>query len=371
MASKEKIASLTGIRGLAAIWVVLFHFSPMTSNFLGVSAPSMVIPFGYLGVDLFFMLSGYVLGLSYSAAFLKSVNTTFWRFWIGRLFRIMPLHWFVMLTMAALILAWPSELATVDRNLPNFIASFFLVQNWGLGSPWAWNWPTWSLSAEMVAYIAFPLIVYSSARFVPRGRAANIWAACLCLALMIAVFLTIGRPNLGATGYLGLPRCVLEFAAGFFLYRAVRDWKISNMMPDQMLLAGCLITAVCISIPGLSFAVPFGFALIILACAFSGRLANLLFANTISKYLGEISYSVYLTHSVLLVVLEALIRAFALQDLAPTLRLVFVLSWIPLLLMISTLTWRLLELPGRRLGYVAQTQFAKPDQARRKMRIPR
>jgi peptidoglycan/LPS O-acetylase OafA/YrhL len=348
MTARSENLALTGVRGIAAIWVVLFHFCPTAAAFLHWPWPHGALTRGYLGVDLFFVLSGYVIGLSYTKAIAEGGGAGFARFWIGRAFRILPLHWFMMLAYGALVLAWPSQLSGQALTAPNFIASFLLLQSWGFGDPMAWNWPTWSLSAEMAAYVIFPALVWGVMRFPLRAGAA-VAAAFVSLALFAAVLIAIDRTSLNITGRLSLVRCALEFSAGFCLTRAPLA-ALRPIWAETLCAAGVAIVAAAASVPALELSAPFGFTLIIAACAAPSRLARAAFANPVSVYLGRISYSIYLVHAVLLVLFEALVRVYGLHLAPAAVRYGYGAAYWPVLLAAASLTWALIERPGQAAG---------------------
>ena len=348
MTARTENLALTGVRGVAAVWVVLFHFCPMAAAFLHWPWPQGALTRGYLGVDLFFILSGYVIGLSYSNAIAHGGGAGFARFWIGRAFRILPLHWFVLCAFAIFVLLWPSQMAGPDRTGQNFLASFLLLQSWGLGSQMAWNWPTWSLSAEMAAYVIFPVLVWGAMR-PPLRAAPPVLAAGASLLLLIGVLVVADRASLNITGRLSLVRCVLEFAAGFFLTRAQLS-AVKAGWAELMCAAGLAIVAAAASVPALELGAPFGFAMIVAACVAPSRIAKAAFANPISFYLGRISYSIYLVHAVLLVVFEALVRVYALHTTPAPARLLYGCLYGVAVLAVASLTWALIERPGQAAG---------------------
>jgi peptidoglycan/LPS O-acetylase OafA/YrhL len=150
VAERKHIRGLTGLRGIGALWVVLFHLT------FGRGIP--VIDLGFLGVDLFFILSGFVL----SYVSITNIDTVprYLEFLRQRLTRIYPLHLFTLCILAMIVLFVPgfSERYNVPRFEPDaFVASLLLIQNWFYWLPGCWNAPSWSLSAEWFAYLTFPI----------------------------------------------------------------------------------------------------------------------------------------------------------------------------------------------------------------------
>ena len=147
MASSPNIRSLTSLRGFAAWWVVLFHFRGIL---LSWSSPEALHVFGcgYVAVDLFFVLSGFVIALNYGALFQNKGLAETPYFLTVRLARIYPLHLFILCVM---VITPVGLLLTGHANLPArydpgyFFLSLGLVQNWGFTNRIAWNDPAWSI----------------------------------------------------------------------------------------------------------------------------------------------------------------------------------------------------------------------------------
>ncbi len=146
------IASLTGLRGIAALWVVLYHLTDR------LRWP--VFDAGWLGVDMFFTLSGFVLTHVYAD---RNMFTT-WRSYVGflmvRLARIYPLHIFALLVVAAVALLvpgyWPPGFAKYPLfGLHGLVEALLLVQNWPFIGLNNWHTPSWTLSNEWMAYLMF------------------------------------------------------------------------------------------------------------------------------------------------------------------------------------------------------------------------
>src|SRR5271165_686586 len=100
--SKEQLPCLTALRGIAALWVVIYHYSVQCFPNLDVRPHTYLIHKGYLAVDMFFMLSGFVLAHVYHRPFSESVTSRqYWRFIAARIARIYPLHLLVLLLFVA------------------------------------------------------------------------------------------------------------------------------------------------------------------------------------------------------------------------------------------------------------------------------
>src|ERR1043165_7460847 len=146
------IPALTGIRGIGAVWVVIYHLFPGDLPVIGL---------GYQGVDLFFILSGFVLTLVHTKDFDGGYALSkYIRFLMLRLVRIYPLHITVLIVFAVAVLVLPGFAQRYEHpdhfGISQFITTALLVQNWRMGNVSLWNGPSWSLSAEWLGYIFFP-----------------------------------------------------------------------------------------------------------------------------------------------------------------------------------------------------------------------
>lgn len=304
-ASPSHLGALTGIRGIAAWGVVLYHIRLSLTGLLPPSAIAFLAK-GYLAVDLFFILSGFVIWFNYaqrlSAGGWSQVGPFLWR----RFARVWPLHGAILSAFVAFALL----LAFTGRDhsgypwaeLPLHV---LLVQNWGFTPDLSWNHPAWSISAELAAYLLFPALVFA-ARWdrVPTGALVSL--AVLTAAGLHTLFALSGHERLGdAISAIGLWRCLGSFAIGCLLCQLWQRWQ--DMPP-----AGPIGTGLCIAIvaAGLAFAlpetmwIPGAFASGLLALALDRNAASRFFGGRGLTYLGEISYSTYLSHFFLFILFK-------------------------------------------------------------------
>lgn len=303
------LPALTGIRGLAAWFVVLYHIRIGAAPYLPDWA-SFGLSKGYLAVDLFFMLSGFVLWLNYSDRLRRDGFGAVPKYLARRVARIWPLHLFILAltVLYASLVAATGELNTVHYPWAELPLHVLLVHNWGFTGGLTWNDPSWSISGEAAAYLLFPLIVLA----IDWKRLSPVWAiaALLLLALLLS---TVMGWN-GATildrdiPRFGLLRAATEFTMGTIVCALWQRWSPRPSLAAA--LAGALGTAALL----LGFAagapetlvVPLFLAGLLLALAMtSGRPGNVLAARPI-VYLGEISYSTYLVHFLLYILFKIL-----------------------------------------------------------------
>lgn len=296
--ARPQLDSLTGLRGIAAWFVVFYHIR--ASIAWAVPTPvTALFAKGYLAVDLFFMLSGFVIWLNYAAAFEARGMGAYGDFLKRRLARIYPLHLFVLLATAAFAAAMAfSGRAEPDRypwaELP---LHFALVQNWGFTHALSWNHPAWSISTEFAAYLAFPLLVIGAriGRWPPLALVAGTVALCVGLHLAMTAG---GEQTLGGDiPRWGLLRCLIQFACGAMLCRLWLLWRDKRLPAPASLVLAAVIGACWAA--GL-FAETLAYPLIVACLLLALAMADCARWNPLSArplvWLGEISYSTYLIH---------------------------------------------------------------------------
>lgn len=305
MSSRRQLDALTGIRGLAAWLVVLYHirasFAPSLAGWTIAAASK-----GYLAVDFFFVLSGFVLWMTWG----QRLTVERWRavtdFLRKRIARIWPLH--AVILSATILLA--VVLAATGRPLPphyrwgELPLHFLLVQNWGFTTQLAWNDPSWSISAELAAYIAFALLMPIGARIRVASRTLRIvlpLTAAIALPFLLDRFFAFhGENTLGADiPYFGLARCLAEFASGVAMCMV---WQRA----DGPLLRGCTATALAGSLvlwlsgnARETLIIPLAFAALVPLVASTSAMPQNPLSARVAVFLGEISYSTYLVHFLL------------------------------------------------------------------------
>ena len=303
-AAKEPVPqldALTGIRGIAAWFVVLFHMR-LAMTLLLPPAGIAVLGKGYLAVDLFFMLSGFVMWLNYGARIAQGGLAEAPRFWWKRFARVWPLHAAVLVGLAlfaAVLLATGRDASHYPfAELPLHV---LLVQNWGFTHALTWNDPAWSISTELAAYIVFPFAVLGLPWQRLRVAPLLACAALLCAALFV-LFFAFGKTSLGAdVPQFGLWRCLAEFALGMVLCRLWQELCGRRGAALAACAAGAIVFAAGLlaGLPGIAF-VPAGFAALLLALALDrGPVARALGSRPL-RALGDASYATYLIHYPLL-----------------------------------------------------------------------
>lgn len=297
----RELPGLTPLRGLAALVVVFYHASFLAANY-GGGAPPIIWRRGYLAVDLFFFLSGFVLTHVYRSRLAPNPS---WRtvggFLWARFCRIYPAALFVTVVHLLIhLFGWPFPAQASLKN--QLVAALALMQ-----VPWLktieLNAPAWSISAELYAYLLFPFIAPIIGRL--SSRVALVFAATLLTGIAVdhAIF-THGQQD---WGWGALIRTLPEFTAGIFAYRAYREQQFREFWRSDAVLLAVAATIVAALVADVSDGVlvillP---ALLLAAVSNSGHAALVLNVRPL-HWLGEISYSLYIFQRIpLLLVIAA------------------------------------------------------------------
>jgi peptidoglycan/LPS O-acetylase OafA/YrhL len=268
---------------------------------MGVVAYLTVL--GGWGVDVFFVLSGFVMMHVYETRFSGGLSrSAVTRFYVLRLGRIYPLHVALLGAMAvgyALdVLPWDGKKFEGAGLLVNLL----LVQCWGFYDTLVWNRPSWSISAEWFVYLLFPFFV------VVLGSIRKAWQLLLAIAVLFVLYYEarweIGGFVRGNLGPGSLMRVTFGFLAGFFLYGLFKQRFLQRIDWDAVcvstIVAFVALMILSVSRYHFSFIFHLPICLIVFSVARSSGYAARIFDNRVSVYLGEISYSIYMVHFPLL-----------------------------------------------------------------------
>ena len=285
-----EVGALTGLRGVAACYVVLYH---MLQDVPGNGLAATLIRHGYLAVDLFFVLSGYVMAMVHGRDTFDLAG--YGLFLRKRFARIYPLYAAVTVATLLLVDVWGSAPITPPRLLVNIL----LLQGWGAGATIVA--PAWSLSAEVGAYLIFPLL----ASVMLLGHRTPV-LVCACAALGLLAAISIGGPY-PRSGPLDLyqPHIVAPllralggFTLGVAAFRLGRSRAVAHWLsrPWSAATLGCAILGL-LAWPVSDLVVVALFVPFIAALA-AGRsgVASRVLASPLPHRLGVLSFSIYLVH---------------------------------------------------------------------------
>jgi peptidoglycan/LPS O-acetylase OafA/YrhL len=288
-------AEIDGLRAIAVIAVIVNHIN---ASFL---------PGGYLGVDIFFVISGYVITASLCRHRFESFADFIGKFYLRRLKRLLPaLVLFVGILSILICLVNPNPGLSLQTGLASLIGISNLIlynlkTDYFAGSTELNVFThTWSLGVEEQFYLLFPFIFWFSG-FGSRGkgslnRFAVIMAALTTASLLIFVWLKIKSPE--AAFFLMPPR-LWEMGLGCLLFVSEQS-RIVGPVPSLIAWPALAAMVVCLWLPPkLSLFSTVGVALsstLLVASLVSNRTAARLFSSSALVGVGVISYSLYLWH---------------------------------------------------------------------------
>jgi len=379
MAERQiRFDALDAWRGIAALIVALFHFQA-AGYFYAVP----LVRHGNLAVPFFFVLSGFVITHAYRSKLHDAGDG--WRFMIRRFGRLYPLHFVTLMVLVVLELA---KLAAMQfgfsaaegafqgtNNISSLIANIFLLHAIIPFPDLSWNAASWSISTEFYTYLVF-LLVYllSGARHRLLGCAMAFVASGLVL-LNIEIF----HPQLGIVQGMGMAQCVFGFFTGnltYELYLRLRDNPAFQGTRPEILATMLMVLLFWFKPPFISFDI-LVFGLVILLFSYEGgAVARVMRAPALQR-LGELSYSIYLVHFIIFAVMFVIVRlaqaklhvpligaigGIEVMDFGPSWLMDLVaLGYLITVVICATLTYRFVEVPGRRFFNRLSRSRAQPE----------
>jgi peptidoglycan/LPS O-acetylase OafA/YrhL len=295
---------IQGLRAVAVLLVLVYHLAPR------------LVPGGYVGVDVFFAISGYLI----TSLLVKDLEATgaisFSRFYVRRARRLLPASLVTLIVI--LVATWLLLPALQWRDTAEEAASSALyVENWRLAAEsvdylQADSLPSvtqhfWSLSVEEQFYLGWPMLLFLVA-LLARALPARIGFRRVCTAVLLAVVggslawsIVTGLAG-SATAYFSTFTRVWQLASGGLLavLAAPRGrWDSAGLVAGLLaILAAALLLSDGTQYPGYAALLPTGGALLALQCgrAHAASLATRWLALRPVQFIGDISYSLYLWH---------------------------------------------------------------------------
>ena len=349
--TRSEIKPLTGLRGVAATLVMLDHYAAVdfSSPF-----PLDVLPHLYMAVDMFMVLSGFVLAMTYEDRFHPaSLGAAYRSFLLRRVARLYPVYALATVLCFGLCTAGWLTFLNPDTSLPALAANMVAIQTWTWPGS-SLDGPGWSISTEWLANLAFPLLV----PLVLRGSLAR--ATCvggLAFAGLVFSAVSFGQlfdvPSSGAVNVISGPgalgRCVSEFMIGMYC------WRLRSRVQWTGVLAGSRVQLILLLI--LSGSMRFTVAdtasvavcaLMLTGLSFDASVFAAVLRSGPLLYLGRISYSLYLLHIPLMPLRDGLARLFDSHDVRGG-WLCAVLCSATVAVLLATLSRRYVERPAQRI----------------------
>ena len=386
----DYLTTLTPLRGIAALLVVVFHFNLFVMPIIDPAITQLHRRW-YLLVDFFFILSGFIMVYVYGSGFAERVSrASFGRYMAARFARIYPLHLFTLLWVVA-IYGWIVGLRHVELEATHQLVfdpaavplHVFMLH--GFNTVWTatWNTPAWSIGSEWLMYLLFPFLMPVFRRVPMAGK----WALVALVAGLYAWLTEVldtgpllkpWLPNLSwKIDDMMFPesffRCLAGFLLGMITHDLYQQQWAKNQLKSGIVFGGLgvgLVVAWHFLLPDVLTI--WVFPLLILGAAYStGRLATLLETKLFQR-LGDWSYSIYMVH---IPVMFTFLAVQLVNQPAPKPGPAAVvhgpqgpitcLIYVVLVLAVSALTYRFVEVPARRwlsarlLAKATQTMLAK------------
>lgn len=288
-----EILALTGLRGVAALLIAIYHISFLASG--GTGRFAVFMRHGYLWADLFFVLSGFIMGMTYDHVGLRSGLRAYRGFLWRRMARIYPLY-ATMTVLAFLVFGndltwWRQDLAHPALVL---LADLTLLQSLHLAP--SLDPPAWSISTEWIAYLSFPLLCSATLRC---GRGPAIGVGAIAVVVLSVIAFGFGPVpswqggSFDVTGFLSarpVARCLGEFSLGLLACR----WQAHGRTVSGTLIGAAIV--LLMACHGSDLPVVLLFPLLVTALLRERDLLSRLLATAPALWLGRISYAVYLLH---------------------------------------------------------------------------
>ena len=296
----DYLPALTGLRFVLAVWVILHHITgpgmmlEAWTNALPGAGRSLVHG-GYLAVQTFFILSGFVLTRSYARASWSRDDLV--KYGAARFARIYPVYLFSLVVVSPFIFQAMMKPGRSGAEKAGLLVNYgFVLQGWTGGLGVGWNTPAWSLSCEFFFYLFFPALFLWTRN---AGRRAIL--ALLGVAIVTPVLMA----------HAGLPwewrpiHHMADFAAG------IAAAKLFERMPRAMACRGFWLYLPALAL-GMGVIVfphvmdptygdvntglrPLNVAALIGLALGGGAMARVL-STRVAEYLGKVSYSLYILH---------------------------------------------------------------------------
>lgn len=355
--ARRRLEELDGLRGILALQVVFYH---LQASFVGpktwLNAYALPTVSGWFSVDVFFVMSGFVMMYVYGETFSREVRgAAFGRFFVARVARLYPVHLFALALFVIAVIPYMWSRPTLFReggvySVESAFASLFMMH-----SPWidhrSWNYPAWSISAEWHAYLLFPFAALFVARI--RVRLLSLLAVGGVLVPLATYLLVLGSETYPTNGWAVLLRVLPLFLVGMTLHgldaHYGRHFRAGWLAFLTIALQIALLTS--------QTSAPFAVLLIpvLVLCTLNGPALQRPLRSRVAVFLGLISYSLYMTHALIAVFGLGLwtgklagrfgIDAAANDWLAWSLLTLSVAG----ALVLGWLTFRFVEVPGRNL----------------------
>ena len=342
----------SALRGVAATLVIFYHLKFGTSYRLPLETATSFFDRGYLWVDVFFVLSGFVISHAYLPAKGSMTLVATRAYLVSRIARIYPLHITILLILLLFYVMVSIAQQRADPHLQaaglyNLFSTLALTQTWlgSVGPNLDWNVPSWSISAEMQVYLLFPLIAW--------GIATAERLALLVLSIFAAGFyLWIGaNGSLDIIDQAAVVRCCAGFCLGVLCFRVT---PILSVVPAavlsiiQTLAFAIIVITMAAGLPDI-LVPPAAFLLVWATATDQGILTRLL-SHRAALWMGQLSYAIYLVHVPVIIVMAFFwsrgMKAMHVAE-GPASRMLWISTILLLVIVSASLLHHWVEVPSR------------------------
>lgn len=348
----NEIKPLTGIRGFAAYWVLVYHYSQdLCALIPGFAVLDPIFSRGGMGVDVFFVLSGFVISYVYRIETRPLAVPGYRKFVVNRIARIYPAYAFCLAILLFMVL--------VDRTtgrgmadpesypLSGMIWHLLMVQAWPfVPANWSnWNTPAWSVSAEWFAY----LFLFPASLLVAKAKFKSICCGLLSLGFLVVYFVLSESVQLGQFAI--VTQIAAQYGAGIMAYL----WYKAN--PEKVELCAkhydwviCAFVA-CVALtswmPSVHLAVLCLTPLLIVGATRESAWTSRLLATKVVRYVGVVSYSLYLIHAIAHRILHVVLPVESFVDASFLVRGLLFLAYLAIPLGMAAAIYHFVEEPCR------------------------
>lgn len=288
---RNEIKSLTGLRGIAAIYVALYHlFGKLenqikTNDFLKEKHINAFMFHGYISVDLFFMLSAFVITMSSAKLFNNGFKLSNYLLFMKRRWaRIYPIYFVIVVIRYILLYSFEFHkiLITSLSMTCAIIGKGDILGN------------LWSLSTEWFAYLLFPLFIQFS-RFSKKPVLSFFLIGCCLFSLYLVSHFYDGTLNVTKSLNVFM-RCFLEYIIGIYLYDITRNGKLEVLSKWYFAFVISLVAFILLCFKNTDIAIVIIYMALLISISNGKGLLSKILAYKVIYFLGVISYSLYLIH---------------------------------------------------------------------------
>ncbi len=304
------LPNLTPLRAFAAIAVVYFHFNEIFVQFVSPEK-TMLLRKCYLMVDLFFIMSGFIMLHVYGESFSKALHwESFRKFIKARFARLYPLHLFTLTIAVLMFYLSNAPVIPIEARINNPMAiptHLLLLQSFGFHDIFTWNVPSWSISAEWWAYMVFPFLALLLAR---NKRIGIILITLLIITIYFSILYLVPKTNvfvptlpnlnhdLDVTFDYGYLRGLAGFMTGMIAYTMYQNKTIIRFLAKDIVCFIVIVVLLILMHFGLNDLIYIPLFLLLVLCfskneSIIHKICNL----KPLQYIGDISYSIYMIHT--------------------------------------------------------------------------